>query len=671
LNFIENKKAKSPHYPLAHLLFRKLLLAYVYFVLMVTGLQLVVEYFVAKQNIINQLQSFARTFSSTAESALWNLDMPLLNNMLNGMGANQTIVNIEVQNSEHKTIAVWQQSKGIMPSTLLTVERNLYYVQDSNREYLGVLKISSGESVLYSMLLDTMISVVISNLVLFLSFGLLMWFFIRRLVVNPLIQFSSQVSSLTKVGQSSLISFDSVQVGEIESLQQGFNKLMELLLKREALIWNQANYDTLTQLPNRHLFQDRLQQAAKVVRKKGTLLALFFIDLDGFKNVNDSFGHSKGDAVLKEAGERIAQCVRETDTIARVGGDEYTVILSDFDNRVHLEQVAQDIIQSFSKPFDLKNGNLAFITASIGISTYPENTEDLDELMKQADQAMYYVKAHAKNSFNFFQFSMQQVARDKLMLSNELRHVLAKNELEVYYQPIVNAGSCNIEKAEALLRWKHPVRGMISPAVFIPLAEESLLIIEIGEWVFKEVIGHIQQWHAKYGHVIQVSVNMSPIQFELQSEFAWLNLFNDSKLPKNSLIVEITEGLLINDSKKVKQRLIDFRNMGIEVSIDDFGTGFSALSYLKEFDIDYLKIDRSFIINLTEDSNDKVLTEAIIVLAHKLGIKTIAEGVETKEQQLILDAFGCDYFQGFLYSKPVEVSVFENMLALSSASMVA
>jgi EAL domain-containing protein (putative c-di-GMP-specific phosphodiesterase class I) len=282
--------------------------------------------------------------------------------------------------------------------------------------------------------------------------------------------------------------------------------------------------------------------------------------------------------------------------------------------------------------------------------------------MSHANQAMRAAKEVGNNHFNYFIPSMQKEAQEKLALTNDLREALARNELEIYFQPIVDSAEERITKAEALLRWKHPKRGMVSPVIFIPLAEESRLILEIGDWVFEEVIASIDRWHKQFGRIIQVCVNKSLVQFEVNSINPWMDRLVSTGLPANSVTVGITEGLFIRDSAKVKQRLLDFRSVGIEVSIDDFGTGFSALSYLKEFDINYIKIDLSLVSDLIENGKNKALTEAIIVMAHKLGIKTIAEGVETEVQRDLLRAFGCDYLQGYLYSRPVSKDDFEKML---------
>lgn len=435
------------------------------------------------------------------------------------------------------------------------------------------------------------------------------------------------------------------------------------LRQKDTIIWTQANYDTLTDLPNRRLFQDRLEHEINKAQRAGQAVSLLFIDLDRFKEINDTLGHSKGDTLLVEAARRISRCVREADTVARLGGDEFMAILPQLGDRLRVETIAQHIIQELSNPFHFENDEMSYyISASIGITLYPDDAADAESMMKQVDQALYAAKSAGRSRFSYFTPSMQQDALEKQALTHDLRRAPAKNELEVHYQPILELASGRIVKAEALLRWRHPHRGMVSPAAFIPLAEESGLILEIGEWVFEETIANIDRWREKFGRIIQMSVNMSPVQFEQPAKGVWSERLAARGLPGSSITVEITEGLLLKEAPMVKQRLLEFRNSGIEVSIDDFGTGFSSLSYLKRFDIDYLKVDRSFIKNLTTDESDRALTEAIIVMAHKLGIKTIAEGVETATQRDMLKQFNCDYVQGYFYAPAVPAARFEEML---------
>ncbi|HZV98427.1 MAG TPA: EAL domain-containing protein, partial [Methylophilaceae bacterium] len=432
--------------------------------------------------------------------------------------------------------------------------------------------------------------------------------------------------------------------------------------KSEELIWQQANFDPLTQLPNRRMFRDRLEQEIKKVRRSENSLALFFIDLDRFKEVNDTVGHSGGDQLLQEAARRIVGCVRETDTVARLGGDEFTVILSDLIDIHCINRIAESIINRLSMPFLLTTETI-YITASLGITIYPSDAKDADELIQNADQAMYVAKEAGKNRFSFFTPAMQMAAHKRLQLTKDLRVAIANDQLELYYQPIVHLPSGNIHKAEALLRWNHAELGWVSPAEFIPLAEDTGLIHALGNWVFHQAAVEAKRWRQKYDAEFQISVNQSPLQFRMPATLdSWLAYLDELGLPGNAIAVEITEGVLLDATANVTSQLLKFRDAGVQVAIDDFGTGYSSLSYLNKLDIDYLKIDQSFTRNLKAGSSDMALSEAIIVMAHKLGLKVIAEGVETEEQKELLLQAGCDYAQGYLLSRPLPVKAFEQWL---------
>jgi diguanylate cyclase (GGDEF)-like protein/PAS domain S-box-containing protein len=433
----------------------------------------------------------------------------------------------------------------------------------------------------------------------------------------------------------------------------------------EETIQRQANFDPLTQLPNRRLFLDRLAQEIAKSRRANLPLGLLLIDLDEFKEVNDTLGHDVGDTLLQEAARRIRSCVRDADTVARLGGDEFTVLLTDLPDRAaHIEDIAQKIIVRLAEPFQLGN-EMAYVSASIGITLFPRDAEDIDTLMKHADQAMYSAKKQGRNRFCYFTASLQEAAQNRLKLSRELREAVAGNQFTAHFQPIIELSSGRIHKAEALLRWQHPTRGLVDPMTFIPLAEETGLINAIGEWVFSESAQRAKAWRGKFGADFQVSVNMSPVQFRTagrkQTE-AWLDQLRDIGLSGANLIVEITESLLLNVHAEVTDLLFRFRDAGIQIAIDDFGTGYSSLSYLKQFPIDYLKIDRSFVRDIETDPNDMALSRAIIVMAHELGLKVIAEGVETEGQRSLLSAAGCDYAQGYLYAKPLPPAAFEDLL---------
>ena len=431
----------------------------------------------------------------------------------------------------------------------------------------------------------------------------------------------------------------------------------------EELIWQQANFDSLTGLPNRRMFHDRLEQEIRKSSRAGLPLALMFLDLDRFKEINDTLGHDMGDILLEEAAQRLSSCVRVSDTVARLGGDEFTVIMGSLDELSCIERAASDILQKLAEPFRLGN-ETAYISTSIGITLFPEDATDIEALLTNADQAMYAAKHHGRNRYHYFTPFMQKAAQVRMQISNDMRIALEDNQFRVYYQPIVELTTGAIHKAEALIRWQHPKHGLIYPDAFIHLAEETGMINDIGNWVFHEAALQAERWQKSQRVSFQISVNKSAVEFhntDTKCE-SWLAHLQMLGLPGQSVVVEITEGLLLDICDATNNKLLAFRDAGMQVSLDDFGTGYSSLAYLKKFDIDYLKIDQSFVKCLMPDSEDMAICEAIIVMAHKLGIKTIAEGIETAEQRDLLIAAGCDYGQGFLFSKPVPSEEFETLL---------
>ncbi len=354
--------------------------------------------------------------------------------------------------------------------------------------------------------------------------------------------------------------------------------------------------------------------------------------------------------------------MRGDDTVARMGGDEFTVILTNLENQLSTERIAQNILDKLSEPFHL-GAEVVYITTSIGISVYPIDGDDVDVLLKNADQAMYTAKEQGRNRYHYFTSSMQDAALIRMHLSNDLRGAVTGSQFRLYYQPIVQLNTGNIYKAEALIRWQHPVRGLVSPLEFIPIAEDTGLIVEIGDWVFKEAVSQVIKWRHNEPN-FQISVNRSPVQFRsnYKQNMHWIDHMLALDLPGNSICIEITEGLLLDARDAVISQLDSYSKAGIELSIDDFGTGYSSLAYLRKFSIDYVKIDKSFISNIHRGSSDMVLCEAIIVMAHKLGKKVVAEGIETQEQLDLLIAAGCDFGQGYLFSKPVIAGEFEKLV---------
>lgn len=423
--------------------------------------------------------------------------------------------------------------------------------------------------------------------------------------------------------------------------------------KAEAQMNYLAYYDYLTELPNRRLFIDRLQQAMKEAHRSEKLVAILFLDLDHFKKVNDSMGHEAGDLLLKEAAQRLTSCLRESDTVARLGGDEFSFVLPSVNHLDNVIKVAKKIIQNISKPFYINDTEI-FITASIGITFYPLDDDNVDDLLRNSDTAMYNAKDNGRNNFQLYNHDMTLQVEEQLKLEEELRQALLQNEFVLLYQPKIYTENNNIVGMEALIRWQHPQRGLVAPEHFISATEETGLIIPIGKWVLQEACKQTQLLNSSGIVPIHVSVNLSVRQLE-DPEIVQLveQTLKETELNPALLDLEITESMLMTDMNKAIQTLKGLSSLGVTISVDDFGTGFSSLTYLKQFPISTLKIDRSFISDIPEDKGDMSITIAIIQMAEALSLKTVAEGVETKEQLDFLKQHGCNLIQGYYFSKPV------------------
>ena len=441
----------------------------------------------------------------------------------------------------------------------------------------------------------------------------------------------------------------------------GVSSDMSSRKEMESLMRQQATHDTLTGLPNRLLFADRLQQAMHASHRTACPFYLLFLDLDGFKEVNDTLGHDRGDLLLKEVAARLLQCVRDTDTVARLGGDEFAILLMGIQQISSVNKLVQEMLDSIAQGYTLVNERI-YVSVSIGITCFPTDGDSTETMLKNADQAMYSAKNGGKNCFRFFTSEMQHKLDARQRISRDLHSADIPNEFVLHYQPIIELGTHRIHKAEALVRWRHPVNGMIPPMQFIPVAEEIGKINEIGNWIFHQAIQDLTRWRKQFDATFQVSINKSPAQFRNDTD-DWNLKLDALSLPGNSVVIEITEGLLLEFTDTVKKKLLSYRDKGIEVALDDFGTGYSSLSYIKKLDIDYLKIDQSFVRNLETDPENAVLCEAIIVMAHKLGMKVVAEGIETEGQCRLLTEAACDYGQGYYFSKPLPLDAFESFLA--------
>ncbi|GIZ53103.1 putative bifunctional diguanylate cyclase/phosphodiesterase [Noviherbaspirillum aridicola] len=426
----------------------------------------------------------------------------------------------------------------------------------------------------------------------------------------------------------------------------------------EARIRHQATHDALTGLPNRNLLYDRLQQAIENARRNGEIAAVAFIDLDQFKFINDSLGHQVGDELLKVVAERLKSCVRAADTVARQGGDEFVLVLPHQAGCEAVADTVRRIIAVVAEPWAV-NGIQLQVTCSVGISMYPDDGQDADALLRNADSAMYKAKELGRNSFEYFSAEMNAHATERLETLNSLRHALANDEFVLHYQPKVRMASGGVVGAEALLRWRHPQRGMVPPAHFIGLAEESGMIIEIGEWVLRTACAQNVAWQRAGLAPIPISVNLSPRQLARGDVVEVVRkALAASGLPPHCLELEITETVVMRDVDKSLETLRQLKELGVCIAIDDFGTGYSSLNYLKRFPVDTLKIDRSFVNDIAVDQDDAAIAKAIISLGHILNLKVVAEGVENEDQRRFLHENGCDDVQGFHFGRPMPADAF-------------
>jgi len=423
--------------------------------------------------------------------------------------------------------------------------------------------------------------------------------------------------------------------------------------RNELRIEHMGTHDALTDLPNVTLIRDRISQAIARARRVGWQAALIFVDLDRFKFINDGYGHLFGDALLRAAAARLRSVLRDCDTVARLGGDEFLVLLADLSRKSSAYVIAQKLLDSFREPFVIGDREI-FCTASIGVSLYPQDGADVDALIGSADIAMFRSKEFGRNTYHFFTAAMSEETRQRVQLEAELRHALARNELRLVYQPKVNLGDGSITGCEALLRWQHPGMGAISPARFIPIAEETGLIMGIGDWVLRTACRQNRLWQQAGLRRITVSVNMSARQFRQDDLARWVrDVLRETELAPQDLELELTESIIAEDTQHVVSAVNALKALGVRLSIDDFGTGFSSLSYLQRFRFDTLKIDQSFIRNLTSEPDDASIAMLVISLAHRLRMSAIAEGVETAEHARILRDNGCDAMQGYYFSRPV------------------
>ena len=439
---------------------------------------------------------------------------------------------------------------------------------------------------------------------------------------------------------------------ELGLLTRAFNAMAEGVKQEQDKLHRQANFDTLTGLPNRLMAFDRINLEINRARRSGQRFAVFFIDLDNFKGVNDSLGHVAGDQLLVAIGLRVQAALREGDTVARLGGDEFLVLASDVVGEFQVEKIAERLLQAVAEPQEL-GGRKVVAQGSIGIALFPDNGEDVETLVANADNAMYQAKANHRGSFIFFTNEMNTRLRKRVELEQDLRAAIELGQLKLNFQPIVDTAARRHRGAEVLLRWDHPVRGVVSPAEFVPIAENDGQIVGIGDWVLEQACRCWSAWRNAGIHPGFLAINISRIQFRRRFAARLIELMSAYGVPPEALELEITESVLLDDHRQVAEELDRLRATGIKLSLDDFGTGYSSLSYLKRFRFDVLKIDRSFVAGLPDNVDDVLLVKAILAMGAGLDLAMVAEGVENDDQLRFVTSQGCDFAQGYLFGKPM------------------
>jgi diguanylate cyclase len=620
-----------------------------------------------EQQLAERGRALGHLIALISPDAILNFDFLLLNHYTREVSSQKDVVYGAIETAKGAPVSfyvdntdAWSKAN-IAPAELTdrsTLLRKLNSRDDliqlkfpitHNNELLGHFLVGISRASLQSEFQRQLIIqlLVLTAIVLFLSVAIHVVFRLNVLFpIKRLISASEDVSR----GRFTLVSAKSQD--ELGVLARAFNTMTDAIKREQAALHRQANYDALTGLPNRMMALDRIKLEITRAKRANQRFAIFFIDLDNFKTVNDSMGHAVGDELLVVIGARVQSCIRESDIVARLGGDEFVVLAPDIANEIKAEELAGRLLNAVSEPQVLA-GRQVVAKGSVGIALYPDNGKTVEELMANADNAMYQAKTTRDGTAIFFTNEMNTRLRERMQMEQDLNLAVASGQLALHFQPLFDTATQQHRGAEVLLRWHHPERGNISPAEFIPLAEATGQIIAIGDWVLEQACRHWAAWQEAKIDPGFLAINVSRIQFRKRLSKRVAELMLHYRVPSQALELEITESVLLDDHNQVAEELNSLRDAGLMLSLDDFGTGYSSLSYLKRFRFDVLKIDRSFVSGLPDDRDDVLLVKAILAMAKGFDLKVVAEGVENHEQLKFLAKEGCEFAQGFLLAKPM------------------
>lgn len=621
----------------------------------------------AKEEQIESLGSLSKMLSPNITTALMFDDIDAVQELINPILIRSDVISIMVTSMTGEELVIAQSEdedmeQSIEVSTPLQLDMHDY----------GILKIRANNSYIQDRITFYFKFIMILMVFTF-AISLILSLLLRRRFLNPILYLAQTANKITTSHDYSLRAKQLSQ-DEVGQLTSCFNVMLYNIEQRENSLENQvrlrtnelehaniqlqqyAYQDGLTDLPNRRYFYEKLQSLVSI---KGMKFALIFIDLDGFKEVNDSLGHDYGDLLLHQVATRLQSCITTKDTVARLGGDEFTLILEGVNSPDEASKIAEAVKSSLMQSIKVKKETV-YVTASIGLTFFPADGLTVEELVRRADQAMYLSKNKGRNRYEFFSYAIEEKATEKRRLIEEIRTAIVKNQFELFYQPIFSIDGKSVPKAEALIRWNHPERGLIGPNEFIPVAEKNGLINDIGQWVKSQAIQDTVQFNVLSEKAIQVSVNTSPLEIDRAGCWVdeWIVASKKYQLPANTILIEVTENTLMDPDSSIQRQLKRLSTINIDIAIDDFGVGYSSLAYLQRLDIDILKIDRSFINDIESNDNSIALVKAIITMAHNLDVIVVAEGVETQKQYNLLKHLACDYIQGYFFSKAISKKEF-------------